>query len=333
MDGQQTFRALWVEETAPGQFTRRVIERRVADLPAGDVLVRVRYSSLNYKDALSATGNKGVTRSYPHTPGIDAAGVVVDSQNHRFKPGDEVIAVTGELGVNTPGGYGQVIRVPGDWLIALPKGLTLRQSMVYGTAGFTAAMCVDRLQKSGLTPHTGEILVTGATGGVGAIAIGILAKEHFSVVAATGKPESAGLLRSLGAKEVIDRASVNEASGRPLLHSRWAGVVETLGGGFLSTAIRSTQPGGVVTACGNAASGDLTLTVYPFILRGVSLIGIDALLPEHEERIRLWDKLAAAWKLDALDTLAKDVTLDGLEAEILQSMSGGRTGRVVVDLD
>ncbi len=333
MDGNHSFRALLVEEISPGQYTRALVDRKLDDLPDGEVLVRVQYSSLNYKDALSASGNKGVTRRYPHTPGIDAAGVVEASRSPHFKPGDPVFgAAAGDLGVNTPGGYGQYIRVPAEWLLPLPNGLSLRQSMIYGTAGFTAAMCVERLQQGGILPEKGPILVTGATGGVGTVALGILAREGYTAVAATGKLDQAAVLRSRGAAEVIDRSAVIDDSGRPLLHSRWAGVVDTVGGAYLSSAIRASMSGGVVTACGNAASPELALTVFPFILRGVSLIGIDATRPSQVERAQLWEKLAGDWKLAGLETLAREVPLEDLEEQINRMLSGGQVGRIVVRL-
>jgi acrylyl-CoA reductase (NADPH) len=333
MTESKHFRALQVEETAPGQFTRRVIERSLADLPAGDVLVRVRYSSLNYKDALSATGNRGVTRKYPHIPGIDAAGVVETSESPDYKPGDKVLVTSSEMGVNHPGGYEQYVCVPSSWLVKVPGRLTLRQSMAYGTAGFTAAMCVNALQQAGIGPDQGEILVTGATGGVGSIAVGILAKEKYKVDAATGKPENNRLLHALGAEQVISRDEVNDTSGKALLHARWAGVIDTVGGNILATAIRSTRPGGAVAACGNAASADLNLTVYPFILRGVRLLGIDATLPTHAERVQLWRKLAGKWKLEVPDELTREVKLDQLDEEIQRILNGGQTGRVIVNLE
>ncbi len=327
------FQAYQVEETAPGKFTGRVIKRSMSDLPPGDVLVRVKYSSLNYKDALSASGNRGITRDYPHVPGIDAAGVVETSNDNNFRPGDEVVITSGEMGVNKPGGFEQYVCVPASWLVLLPKGLTLRQSMAYGTAGFTAALSVQHLENGGVQPDQGEILVTGATGGVGSIAVGILSKEGYNVVAATGKAQNNRLLVALGAKQVISRDEVNDTSDKALLHARWAGVVDTVGGTYLSTAIRSTRAGGVVTTCGNAAGADLSLTVYPFILRGVSLLGIDANRPTHEERVALWRKLAGKWKLDFLDEMVREVPLDNLNEEIQRTLAGGQAGRVIVKLD
>ncbi len=332
MKDSQTYQALWVTENPPGKFNRQVVEQSLENLPPGEVLVQVHYSSLNYKDALSATGNRGVTRKYPHVPGIDMAGLVEVSDSPRYAPGQEVLITAGEMGVNTPGGFAQYVRVPADWLVPLPKGLSLRESMALGTAGFTAALSVNKLEKAGLTPEQGEILVTGATGGVGSIATAILAREGFQVITATGKVEHHQMLRALGAQQVIAREEVLDNSSRPLLHARWAGVVDTVGGSYLASAIRATQPGGVVTTCGNAAGADLMLTVFPFILRGVSLLGIDALLPGYAERVRLWEMLAGKWKLPMLDELVREVTLDQLEVEIQRILQGGQTGRVIVNL-
>lgn len=326
------FRALWVEETAPNTFSRRVIERNVDDLPPGDLLVRVQYSSLNYKDALSASGNRGVTRRYPHTPGIDAAGVVAESADERFYPGDAVLIAAQELGVSVPGGYGQYVRVPADWAVPLPPGLSARQAMAWGTAGYTAALCVERLQREGLAPGPEcPILVTGATGGVGSIAVLLLARLGYPVTAVTGKAERADWLRGLGAAEVLTREQAGAGETRPLLHARWAGVVDTTGGPLLSAAIRAALPGGVVTACGNAASPELPITVFPFILRGVTLAGIDATRPAPAERRRTWQRLGAEWQLD-LDPLTREVSLAELSPEIDTILRGGQVGRVVVNL-
>lgn len=333
MDTNQVFRALVVQEPSPGQFTRAILERHLTELPEDEVLVRVHFSSINYKDALSASGNKGVTRRYPHTPGIDAAGIVVDSRNTNFKPGDAVIATgIGDLGMNTPGGFGQYIRVPAEWLAHQPDNLTLHQCMIYGTAGFTAALSVQRLVKAGILPEAGEILVTGPTGGVGSIATGILAKLGYRVTAATGKIASSHFLQAMGAQEIIPRDTVIDNSSRPLLHARWAAVIDTIGGNYLASAIRATQPGGIVTTCGNAASADLTLSVYPFILRGVSLVGIDVSHVSPAGRARCWELLSGDWKLDLLDQLARTVSLDDLDHEIQRTLRGEQTGRVVVDL-
>lgn len=329
---KQTFQAFWVEEPQPGQFHQSIITRTVSDLPPGDVLVRVLFSSLNYKDGLSASGNKGVTRQFPHIPGIDAAGIVEDSTDERFPAGSPVLIASPEFGVSKPGGWSQYARVPAAWLTLQPPGLSAYECMAYGSAGFTAALMVQKLQKAGVKPGDGEILVTGATGGVGSAAVGILAKAGFQAAAATGKMEQAGFLTGLGAARVIHRDEVNDTSGRPLLSGRWAGVVETVGGNYLATALRSTRPDGVVTACGNAASPEFAMTVYPFILRGISLIGIDATRPSSEERAHIWAKLAGEWKIDQLNSMAREAGLTQMQAEVRRILQGGQIGRVVVNL-
>jgi acrylyl-CoA reductase (NADPH) len=328
----EIFQALVVHETAESQFVRQIEERSLADLPQGDVLIRVHYSSLNYKDALSASGHRGVTRAYPHTPGIDAAGVVEESSDDRFRPGDRVLVTGYDLGMNTSGGFGQYVRVPAEWVVEVPRDLSLRESMIYGTAGVTAGLSVLKLQAQGVTPDQGEVLVTGATGGVGSLAVGILANDGYPVVAATGKLEAAQFLLDLGAQEVVHRDEVRDTSGRPLLSGRWAGAVDTVGGEYLATALKSTRIDGVVTCCGLVASPELPTTVYPFILRGVSLLGIDSQNCPMATRLRLWQKLAGEWKLAHLGDLARECSLDGLEVEIERILQGKQRGRVVVDL-
>jgi putative YhdH/YhfP family quinone oxidoreductase len=327
----ETFRAMVVHEHEDGAFTREIEPRSLDDLPDGDLLIRVAYSSLNYKDALSATGNRGVTRNFPHTPGIDAAGTVIQSEVDTFAPGDEVIVIGYDLGMNTDGGFGEYIRVPAEWAVMRPADLSLRESMVYGTAGFTAAMSVWRLMMAGVEPAQGEVLVTGATGGVGSVAVALLALEGFRVVAATGKPEQADFLRDLGAAEVVHRDEVTDVS-RPMLRTRWAGVVDCVGGDMLATALATVQYGGVVTACGLVGGHKLDTTVYPFILRGVSLLGIDSVHCSIQFRRELWSKLADAWKLPQLDRLTRTVGLADLEGEIDRILQGDQIGRVVVDL-
>lgn len=325
------FRALVVEEGEGGKFTRSIKERPVGDLPEGEVLIRVHYSSLNFKDALSATGNKGVTKNYPHTPGIDAAGVVEESSSPQVKPGEEVLVTGYDLGANTDGGYSEYIRVPAGWVVSLPDGLSTRESMIYGTAGFTAALSVYKMEEYGTTPDMGEVLVTGATGGVGSVACAILAKAGYSVVASTGKMDQKEFLTGLGVKEIISRADSADTSGRPLLKGRWAGAVDTVGGDILATAIKSAKQHGVITCCGNVASGELPINVYPFILRGVSLVGIDSAYCPMDARRKVWSKLAGEWKID-LDGIATEVTLGGLDEQIDLILKGGQKGRVVVNL-
>ena len=332
MTREKNFTSLVVDKTPDKQFVRVIQERNLADLPAGDLVVRVSYSSLNYKDALSATGHPGVTRQFPHTPGIDAAGEVVSCESDAFRPGDEVIVTGYDLGMETDGGWGQYIRIPSGWAVRLPPGVTLREGMVIGTAGFTAALSVLKLQQAGVKPSDGDILVTGATGGVGSIAVAILAKAGYRVVAATGKSSDEAFLRTLGASEVVSRDQVTDGSDRPMMKERWAGVVDVVGGETLAAAIKSTRYAGAVTCCGLVGSPDLSLNVYPFILRGVSLIGIDSVNCPSDTRLRLWEKLSDEWKPEQLAEMATEVPLEGLEEKIQTILQGGAKGRVVVRL-
>jgi putative YhdH/YhfP family quinone oxidoreductase len=325
----QTFDAFIVKEIADKQYAGRVEQTRVRDLPEGEVLIRVKYSSLNYKDALSATGNKGVTRTYPHTPGIDAAGHVEESRVSALAPGDPVIVTSYDLGMNTAGGFGQYIRVPADWVVPLPGGLTLEESMILGTAGFTAAMSIEKITE--IPVDAGPILVTGATGGVGSMAVAILAKLGYAVTAVTGKQET-GFLNDLGASEVISRQTFVEDIKPPILPAKWAAVVDTVGGDILATAVKSTKAWGKVTCCGLVASPDLPLTVFPFILRGVSLHGIDSQHYPKEPRQALWKKLAHDWKPQNLAEMATRITLDQLPAAIDNMLNGRLKGRTVVNL-
>jgi putative YhdH/YhfP family quinone oxidoreductase len=300
-------------------------------LPAGELIIEVKYSSLNYKDALSATGNKGVTRKYPHTPGIDAAGVVANSTTKLFAVGDQITVTGFDLGMNTSGGFGRYISVPALWATKLPQGLSLKNSMGYGTAGLTAALCIIRLMASGLTKDSGEVLVTGATGGVGSVAVAILAKLGFNVVAATGKASEHDFLKGLGAASVISREEANDTSGRPLQKPRWAGVIDTVGGNILATALKTAKYGGLVAACGNAMSHELNMNVFPFILRGVSLLGVDSVEIPMRARQMAWSRLAGEWSID-LAKLLTEVSLEELNPKIDEILKGGIRGRVLVDL-
>jgi len=328
----KTFQAMVVQEAADGTYTRRIAEKSLDDLPVGEVLVRVHYSSLNYKDGLSATGHRGVTKNYPHTPGVDAAGVVEESLSDAFQPGDEVIVTSYDLGMNTSGGFGQYIRVPAGWVVPLPENLSPKESMAYGSAGLTAGFCILKLQEHGVTPERGEILVTGATGGVGSFAVAMLGKIGYQVVAVTGKMDEKQFLIDLGATEVISRDEATDTSGKPLLKGRWAGVVDAVGGEILATAIRSTKLHGAVTCCGNVASPDLPINVYPFILRGISLVGIDSQSFPMTFRRQTWEKIATEWKLDNLDRQTSVCSLEELNSEIDRILAGKQKGRVIVDL-
>ena len=327
----QTFKAMVVSESAEKTFSREIRERALGDLPAGELIIEVKYSSLNYKDALSATGNKGVTRKYPHTPGIDAAGVVADSTTKLFTVGDQVTVTGFDLGMNTSGGFAQYISVPALWATKLPQGLSLKDSMSHGTAGLTAALCIIRLMASGLTKESGEVLVTGASGGVGSVAVAILAKLGFNVVAATGKASEHDFLNGLGAKAIISREEANDTSGRPLQKPRWAGVVDTVGGNILATALKTTKYGGLVAACGNAMSAELNVNVFPFILRGVSLLGVDSVEIPMRARQMAWNKLAGEWSID-VGKLVTEVSLEELNPKIDEILKGGIRGRVLINL-
>ncbi|MBU2631834.1 MAG: YhdH/YhfP family quinone oxidoreductase, partial [Proteobacteria bacterium] len=309
----------------------QVKQANINDLPDNEVLIRVNYSSLNYKDALSATGNRGVTRQYPHTPGIDAAGIVEESRNSAVKKGEPVIVTSYDLGMNTKGGFGQYIRVPADWVVKLPKGLTLKQSMIFGTAGFTAGMSIFKLIQT-IGPESGDILVTGATGGVGSLAAGILSHLGYAVTAVSGKTDTS-LLKKLGVKQIIARDDFLANTAPPILKPRWAGVIDTVGGDILATAIKSTHQDGIVTCCGNVASPDLPINVFPFILRGISLLGIDSQHCPMAFRSIVWEKLSSDWKFDLLETIYDEIFIDQLTDKIDSILKGELKGRTLVNLE
>lgn len=320
-----------VQETDTGHYTKIISQKTLDDLPLGDVLIRVHYSSLNYKDVLSTQGNRGVTRSFPHTPGIDAAGIVEESTSKAFRTGDSVLVTGYDLGMNTSGGFAEYIRVPETWVVPLPVNLALRESMMYGTAGFTAGLSCHRLINHGLTSDQGRILVSGATGGVGSIAVAILAKMGFQVTAVNGHHDRTDYLKSIGASSVISIEDAMDNSSRPLLEQKWAGVVDAVGGNLLATALRSVQRHGIVTTCGNVGSADLATTVYPFILRGITLAGIDSATTPMDLRCIIWGKLAGEWKIPQLNTIAKELpNLESLDKEIDKLLNHQRTGRAIV---
>jgi len=327
------FKALRVSEIGEKEFSTEIVAREIDDLPAGEVLIRVAYSSLNYKDALSANGNKGVTRQYPHTPGIDAAGVVESSTDASLQAGDEVIVIGYDLGMNTDGGFGQYIRVPRNWVVRCPPGLSLKESMIIGTAGFTAALCVQKLITNGVTPESGTVLVTGATGGVGIVAVALLHKLGYHIAASTGKASSHDLLQSLGASEIVDRSTLSDENPRPLLQETWAAAVDVVGGETLANIIKSIQYGGSVACCGLVQSPAFKATVLPFILRGVNLLGVDSVQLPLATKAALWNKLGSEWKLDNLGSLCEEIGFEQLQASLQVIMNGGATGRFVLNLD
>lgn len=325
------FKALVVSEEE-GRYVSRVKSRHVDDLPKGEVLIRVKYSSLNFKDALSASGNKGVTRQYPHTPGIDAAGIVEASSVSELAVGDEVIVTGYDLGMGTSGGFGQYIRVPAAWVLRRPKGLSLRESMLLGTAGLTAALCIDKLEQAGVQPGQGPILVTGATGGVGSIAVAMLASLGYEVAASTGKALQSEFLKDLGASQIIDRTVLEAGSDKPMLKEQWGGAVDTVGGEILFNVVKSLRYGASVACCGLTAGTGFSGNVLPFILRNVNLLGIDSVEQPLVVKASMWDRLSLQWKVD-LEVLAQEVTLDQLPDQIERILAGRMVGRVLVNLD
>jgi len=327
------YKAFRVERNEDKSYSRSIVELDSNDLPAGDVHIEVHYSSLNYKDALSATGNPGVTRNFPHTPGIDAAGVVLASEDPAFAIGDEVIVIGFALGMGTWGGYGEQIRVPAEWVVKKPAGLSLRDSMIIGTAGFTAALCVHKLEAVGMTPDSGPVLVTGASGGVGSVAVMLLAKLGYEIAVVSGKPNAQELLQRLGATQFLTRAEASEGADKPLLKERWGGVVDTVGGDILVNGLKSLRYGCSLAACGLVASPQLPgASVLPFILRNVNLLGVDSVQLPLSEKRAIWQKLSNAWALPELGSLVTPITLDTLSDHLDKILAGDMVGRGLVTI-
>jgi len=329
--GHNQFKAYVVEEQG-NHFAGSIKTRSVSELPDHGLFIKVRFSSLNYKDALSANGNRGVTKHYPHTPGIDAVGTVVSSDTGKFRVNDEVIVTSYDLGMNTPGGFGQYIKVPSEWAVTLPEAMTSKESMIMGTAGLTAGMSVMKLTES-VKPDDGPVVVSGATGGVGALSVAILAKLGYKVSAITGKEQEEDFLVKIGAAEVILRQDFQTEDARPMLKGRFAGAVDTVGGAILENIIKSTQHAGMVTCCGNVASPELNMTVYPFILRGVSLVGIDSQNAPISHRVKVWNQLAKDWKPDSLLDIYKEISLTELSDHMKLMLEGKLKGRIILNLE
>ncbi|MES1981717.1 MAG: oxidoreductase [Pseudomonadota bacterium] len=321
------FRAYRIFDEA-GKTVSRFVDMELAELDPGDVVIRTVYSSVNYKDALAATGAGKVVRRFPCVGGVDMAGVVETSQDARFVPGDQVIVTGYDMGVTHDGGYAEFVRVPADWIVPLPEGLSLFEAMVAGTAGFTAALAIYRLQQNDLTPAAGKVLVTGATGGVGSLAIQMLAQLGFHVVGLTGKVDQQDYLRALGATEVLLRSQVRTDSTRALEQAQWAAALDAIGGPTLSWLTRSMQQNGVIASYGNTGGEQLHTTVYPFILRGVRLIGIDSAKTAMPLRQVIWQRLAKDLRIGKFDNLIETIEFDqvpGVFADMLEGKSRGRT--------
>lgn len=327
----ESFRALVTSEV-DGAYVSTIETKTTDALVDGDILIAVSHSSVNYKDMLSASGNKGVTRHYPHTPGIDAAGVVIESSEPSLPIGTDVAVIGFDLGMNTPGGFAERIRVPASWVLRLPVGLSPREAMQYGTAGLTASLCVEALERAGIEPSQGDVLVTGASGGVGSFAVALLAKRGFRVFAASRKPEAEEFLRSLGAAEIVRPETLSTSGGRPLARERWAAAVDTIGGELLFEIVKSLRYGGAVAACGMASGIDFTGNVYPFILRGARLLGVDSVALPRERKQATLERLAGVDRLADLDRIAAPIPLDALP-EAIEAVRDGRViGRYLVDV-
>ena len=326
------FRAL-VLEKAGGSVQATIKQLPVSSLPEGDVLVSVAHSSLNYKDALAVTNRGKIVRRFPMVPGVDFSGVIVESKSSRFKPGDQVVLTGWGVGEEHWGGFAQLARVKSDWLLPLPEGLTMNRAMAVGTAGLTAMFCVMALEEHGVRADTGDVLVTGATGGVGCVAVMLLARLGYRVVASTGKADAHEFLKSLGAWEVIDRHTLSARSGKPLESGRWAGAIDSVGGETLAALLRQMERDGCVAAVGLAGGAELHTTVYPFILRAVSLVGVSSVCTPMERRRAAWTQLASELSLDALDRITQSSRLDDVPALSQEMMDGKTRGRVVIDVN
>ena len=328
-----TFRALEASETE-GKFSLKIVEKNVADLPEGDLLIKVDFSSLNYKDAMSASGMPGVTRNYPHTPGIDAVGKITESRVADFKEGDEVIVTGYDLGMNTSGGFGEYIRVPSNWAVHLPKGLTAKQSMSLGTAGLTAGLSIHALDS--FREYTGlkdtKSVVSGATGGVGSISVMLLSKLGSEVTAVTGKNDQSDFLHTIGASSILSREELAETARKPIGKSLWDVGVDVASGEILSLLLTSLSPGGAIACSGLVGGPSFESSIFPFILRGNALIGIDSVEIPLKNKDHIWEHFAHDWVLEGLDKLTKEVSLDNLEVEIESILSGNQVGRVLVKI-
>ncbi len=326
------YKALVVREDAQGKFSKAIENVPMSFLPEGEVLIRVHYAALNFKDALSSSGHKGITKHYPHTPGVDASGVVAESTHNSFKPGDEVLVTSFDLGMNTKGGFAEYIRVPAEWVIPLPEGMGLREAMVLGTGAFTAALALYKMEQGGQHPEMGEIVVTGASGGVGSMAVAILKKAGYTVIASSGKTEHYPWLKKIGAKHCINREEVSDLSDKPLLRARWAGGIDTVGGNTLATLIKACARNGNIASCGLVVSSKLETTVYPFILNGVNLLGIESAETPRSLRLEIWNLLSNRLRLPHVDEMQHIVTLEEIPQYMDDILSGETVGRVVAHM-
>ncbi len=325
------FKALVLSE-ADGKVSNEIQKLTSSDLPEGDVLVRVEYSDVNYKDGMVVNGIGGLVRNYPHVPGIDFAGVVEESSHSRYAASDKVVLTGWRVGEVHWGGYAQKARVNGDWLVPLPEGLSTKQAMAVGTAGLTSMLCVMALEDHGLTPSDGPVLVTGAAGGVGSVAVSILARLGYEVGASTGREAQHEYLKSLGATTLVSRSDLSEPNKRPLESETWAGAIDTVGSTTLARVLAQVKYGGSVAACGLAGGPKLEVTVLPFLLRGVNLLGIDSVMQPFENRVRVWDRIASDLPHEKLEKMTEVIGLSGVAEAASSILSGQVRGRLVVEL-
>jgi len=326
------FRSFVVRKDADGQAHGQVCERTLDDLSPGEVVIRTSYSALNYKDAMAATGHPGVAKRLPLIPGIDTVGVVAASDSPQFQIGDEVFATGFDLGVSHSGGWSEYVRLPADWVLPLPDTLSPKEVMIYGTAGLTAAQCVHAIVAHNVTPDDGEIVVSGATGGVGGFAVRLLHKLGYRVAAVSGKPQHYDWLTKIGAQTILNRQDMQRDAKRPLLSARWAGGVDTVGGEMLTTILRETGLQGCVAACGMVGGGDLNMTVYPFILRGITLAGVGSAYVPTPHRRQMWNLLETDWRLDNLEEGVNVTTLEEVDKDVAMMLAGKHFGRTVVEM-
>ena len=327
-----TNKAFVVNKTEDGKFTSGIEEISIPSLEENEVLIKSTFSSLNFKDALSSVGNPGVTRNFPHVTGIDVSGIVEQSNSKDFKKGDEVLVTGYDMGMNSDGGHQSYVKVPASWVVKKPSEITDKEIMTYGTAGLTAGLSINELLNNGITPQSGEVLVTGATGGVGSITVSILSKLGFEVVAISGKEDKIPFLKELGAKEVILRNDFDIENKKPMMKERFAGVVDTVGGNILAEALKAIKYDGVATCCGLTSSFALNTNVFPFILRGVRLIGIDSVECKIEKKIAVWNKLANEFKIDTLAALTNEISLEDLPDAYEALLAGKAVGRYVIKI-
>lgn len=327
----KSFQALFIEKEEQ-DTSLHFRDTTIDELPENDVTIEVHYSGINYKDGLAVLPDGKIVSEYPFIPGIDASGVVVETKSDRFQVGDEVIVTSYDFGVSYFGGYSEFIRVPADWVVPLPAGLSLKEAMILGTAGFTAALSVDALEFSGVTPTDGKIAVSGATGGVGSLGSAILSKRNYQVVASSNKADAAEFLQKFGVSEVVTREAFQPEKIRALDKQLFAGAIDCVGGKPLAYLLTAVQYGGAVTTCGMSAGGKLDTTVFPFILRGIQLFGIDSVLCPMPKRERIWNRLATDYKLANLNELATEIPFSELPTALHQVMNGGVTGRYLVKI-